>query len=261
MGLLGFLGDCVSGICSAVGSACSAVGSALAGGLSMIADGLTGIASVIGDGIKSICEALGSEGLALVGCIAMSILIPGFGLPEILTLIQIIGEIAKILGVNEGEDSPEELGMKAEIAEKKPEDFDSIEQYIKYLNEEIELEKGSVEKLSELEKAKYGALGAGLNVKLIEEKYDIALSPDFLRDVTMMKLTGEEIAQFISTFKENGMTKMQDMTDYLRDKPIETEKSSVSNSMIDAMAELYPTLSKEELYVKLYEMKDELKTE
>ena len=233
----------------------------MAGGLSMLCDGLVGIASTIGAGIKSLCEEVGSEGLALIGCIAMSILIPGFGLPEILTLIQCIAEVAKILGVNEGEDTPEELGMKTEIAERKPEDFDSTEQYIKYLNEEVELEKGSVEKLSEIDKAKYGAMGAALNIKAIEEKYDISLSSDFLRDVTMMKMTSEEISEYITKFKENGVTKMQDMTDYLRDNPIETEKSKISNTMMDALSEVYPELSEEDLAVKIEEMREELRVE
>lgn len=255
---MGFLGDCVSSVCSFVGGAISSFGSALSSGLSMIAEGLTGIAAAIGNGIKELCEAVGSEGLAIIGCIAMAILIPGFGLPEILLLIQCISEVAKILGVNQGEDSPEELGMKTEIAEKKPEDFDSIQEYIKYLNEEVELEEGAAEKLSEQDKAKYGAMGAALNIRAIEEKYDISLSPDFLRDITIMKMTSEEVATCIDKMKENGITKMQDMTDYLRDKEIESEKSSVSDSIIDAMGELYPELSKDELEVKLCEMRKDL---
>lgn len=251
---MGFFGS----FCSFVGDVISGVGSALSGGLSIIADGLTGIAATIGNSIKELCETIGSEGLAVIGCIAMAILIPGFGLPEILLLIQCISEVAKILGVNKGEDSPEELGMKTEIAEKKPEDFDSIEEYIKYLNEEVELEEGAAEKLSEQDKVKYGAMGAALNIKALEEKYNINLSPDFLRDITIMKMTSEEVASCIDKMKENGITKMQDMTDYLRDKEIESEKSSVSGSIIDAMEELYPELSKEELEVKLCEMRKEL---
>lgn len=257
MGLGSFLSDMGRGFCDFVGGKLSGVGSFLTDGLSIMRDGLTGIAEVIGEGIKTICETLGSEGLALIGCIAMALLIPGFGLPEILAIIQCIAEIAKILGVD-GDDSPEELGMKAEIAEKKPEDFDSIEEYIKYLNEEIELEDGAVEDLSEVDKAKYGAMGAALNIKAIEEKYDVSLSQDFLRDVTIMKLDSKEVASYIQGFKENGITKMQDMTDYLRGEKIDSDKGSVSQSMLDVMSDLYPELSQEQLESKLAEMRSDL---
>ena len=254
---MGCFGDFLSSACSFVGDVLSGVGSCLKEGLSIMADGLSGIAKGIGEGIKAICDTLGSEGLAIVGCIAIAILIPGFGLPEILLLIQCIGEVAKILGVS-GSDSPEELGMKAEIAEKKPEDFDSIEDYINYLNDEVELEEGAVDNLSETDKAKYGAMGAALNIQAIEEKYDVSLSPDFLRDVTIMKLSSEEVASYIKEFKDRGITKMQDMTDYLRDEKIESDKCKVSESILDVMEDLYPEMSEEQLESKLAEMRNEL---
>lgn len=249
------------GFFSAVGSFFSGLGSALSSGLSTMVQGLTGIASAIGNGIKSLCESVGSEALGVIGCIAISILIPGFGIPEILAIIQCIAQVVKILGVNEGDDSPEELGMKAEIADKKPEDFDSIEEYIKYLNEEVELEENATENLSETDKVKYGALGTALNIKAIEEKYDINLSPDFLRDITLMKLTGEEVAKCIDKCKENDINDVQDMTDYLRGKDTHSDKSKVSDAIVDSMSEVYPELSKDEIEAKLYEMSDSLNNE
>ena len=101
-------------------------------------------------------------------------------------------------------------------------------------------------------------MGAALTIKAIEEKYNINLSPDFLRDITIMKLTGDEVAAYIEEFKENGIDKMQDMTDYLREKPINASKQDVSESMLSVMKELYPELSNEQLEEKIIEMKDEL---
>lgn len=245
------------GLFSAIGDFFSSVGSFLSEGLSMAVGALSGIAEAIGNGIKAICESVGSEALALIGCVAMSILIPGFGLPEILTIIECIAQVAKVLGVG-GEDSPEELGMKTEIADKKPEDFDSIQDYIKYLNDEVELSDDAIDNLSDIDKAKYGAMGTALNMKAIEEKYDVNLSPDFIRDITLLKMSGEEVAACIDKCKENGIDKAQDMTDYLRDKPIESDKSAVSDAMIESLSEVYPELSKEELETKLCEMRESL---
>ena len=58
-----------------------------------------------------------------------------------------------------------------------------------------------------------------------------------------------------------GITKMQDMTDYLRDKPIEAERSTVGDSMVDVLHKLYPELSSDDLEARLCEMRGELQSE
>lgn len=252
---MGLLGSIFGGICDLFSSAVET----FCDGVSLVVDSISSALSSIGEGIKSICEAIGSEGMLLIGSIALSLLIPGFGLPEIFTLIQIVAEVAKMLNVG-GEDSPEELGMKAEIADKKPDDFDSTEEYIKYLNEEVELEKDAVDKLTMEEKAKYGLIGSSLDIMAIKEKYNIELSPDFLRDVTIMKLTPEEVGTCVKDFADKGIEKMQDMTDYMRGNSIESDKSTISSTMLDSMKSLYPELSDEQLENRLSEMEDELRS-
>lgn len=218
-------------------------------------DSLSGVLSGIGKAIEGVCEKIGGEGILFIGLIATSLLIPGIGIPEILSLIQVVAEMAKVLGVNEGEDTPEELGMKIEIADKKPEDFDSTSEYIKYLNEQVTLEDGAAENLSVEEKVKYGSMGAALNIKAIEEKYNVGMSQEFLSDVSKMKMSSEEVAKYVEEFSENGIKNMQDMSDYLRDKPLETDRNKVSDSMIEAMSELYPECSPDEIEQKLVDMK------
>ena len=109
------LGEFIGGLFEGVGNV-----------LHSAVDALTGVVKDIGNAIEGLCQKIGGEGIMLIGLIATSILIPGIGIPELLTVIQVVAEAAKLLGANKGEDSPEELGMKAEIADKKPEDFDSI---------------------------------------------------------------------------------------------------------------------------------------
>ena len=249
------LGDFLSGVCDCF----SSVVETFCNGISLVVDGLAGVARMIGDGIKAICDKIGTEGMLLIGSIALSLIIPGFGLPEILSLIQIVGQIAKMFKVG-GEDSPEELGMKTEIADKKPDDFETTEEYLKYLNEEVKLESGAVDKLTPEEKAKYGLIGASLDIKAIQEKYHIELSPDFLRDVTIMKMSGEEVGTYVKDFSEKGITKMQDMTDYLRGNPIDSEKRTISTGMLETMSSLYPEMSEEQLEERLSEMESKLRS-
>jgi len=176
-----------------------------------------------------------------------------------MSLIQIVGEVAKMLNIG-GKDSPEELGMKTEIADRKPDDFENTEAYLKYLNDEVELEPGAVENLSPQDRAKYGLIGSALDIKAVQEKYHIELSPDFLRDVTILKMPGEEVGTYVKDFKEKGITKMQDMTDYMRGEAIDTDKSKVSSSILDSMKSLYPELNENQLESKLAEMENQLRT-
>lgn len=252
---MGLFGDIIGGVCDFISSAFST----FCDGVSLVVDSLSGLARTIGDGIKSICDKIGTERMLLIGSIALSLIIPGFGLPEILAIIQTVGQVAKMLAVG-GKDSPEELGMKTEIADLKPDDFETTEAYIKYLNKEVSLEPDAVDKLAPEDRAKYGLIGASLDIKAIQEKYHIELSPDFLRDVTVMKMSSEEVGTYVKDFAEKGITKMQDMTDYLRGNPIDSEKSTISSSMLDTMKSLYPELSDDKLESKLSEMEDALRS-
>ena len=250
---MGF-GDFLSGVCDFVSSAFST----FCNGVSLVVDSFTGLARTIGEGIKDICEKIGPEGMLLIGSIALALIIPGFGIGEILTLIQIVGQVAKMLNIG-GEDTPERLGMKSEIADKKPDDFENTEEYIKYLNDEVELDPKATDNLSKEELAKYGLIGVALDIKAIQEKYHIELSPDFLRDVTLLKMSGEEVGNYIKDFSEKGIYKMQEMTDYIRGEAIENDKSKVSSTILETMKSLYPELSEDQLESKLAEMVEELK--
>ncbi len=255
MGLLDFIG----GVVDTIGSAISSAVNTFVDGASLVVDGLSGIAHMIGEGIKDICEKIGSEGMLLIGSIALSILIPGFGIPEILSIIQVVAKVAQMLNIG-GNDSPEELGMKAEIADKKPDDFDSTEDYIKYLNEEVKLEPDAVDKLTPEERAKYGLIGCALDIKAIQEKYHVELSPDFLRDITVMKLSGEEVGSLVKELSDKGIEKAQEVTDYLRGNPISSPKSEISATIFHSVKENNPELSDEQVENKLCEMEDDLRS-
>ena len=111
----------------------------------------------------------------------------GLTIPEIIIGIEVISAIvsvvAEILGLKDEEETPEELGMKAEIAEKKPEDFESVDQYIEYLREEVSIDKKELEELSDEDRVKYLAIGTAITIKGIEEKYKMDMPVDFWQTV------------------------------------------------------------------------------
>ena len=98
MGFWSDLGSAIGSICSAIGSVCSAIGGA--------------IASKIGELVTTIVSFLGPVAQAVVA-------------------------IAQIIGIFIKDDNVEDLGEAMRKADKKPEDFDSINDYITYLRAEI----------------------------------------------------------------------------------------------------------------------------
>ena len=61
--------------------------------------------------------------------------------PELIKdVTELISSVAELLGLKDEDDSSEELGLKSEIADKGLEDFDSREEYISYLKDDVELD-------------------------------------------------------------------------------------------------------------------------
>jgi len=68
--------------------------------------------------------------------LAVSLIMPGLGLPGLIAALSIIvnavSAISEVLWLKDKNETPEELSIKAEDADKKSEAFDSIEAYIEY---------------------------------------------------------------------------------------------------------------------------------
>lgn len=231
----------------------------LSSAVSVISGALSAVGSVVCSGISNVCSTIGGaffSGAGGIATLAASLIMPGLGLPEILLGVEIISaivsEIAELLGLKDKEETPEELGMKAEISDKKPEDFDSIENYIEYLRNDVQVDRDKLESLSDEDKAKYAAVGTAINIKGIEEKYGIEATGEFWKTVAGLELTGEETKQYIESFKQNGITDMKDMSDYIRGFAPEsgTKPGVVSDAIMDALKKNNPGLTEDELAEK-----------
>ena len=107
-------------------------------------------------GLSLLCNKIGGTFLSSALSEAISkltgvleVAIPGLNILQVIILaVQVISKIAEALGLKDKEkDDPDELAMKVEKDDKKPEDFDSTEAYIKHLHEDVELSKEEKEKL------------------------------------------------------------------------------------------------------------------
>jgi len=128
--------------------------------------------------------------------------------PELIKEVtSLISSVAELLGLKDEDNSSEELGLKSEIADKRLEDFDSREEYINYLKDNVELDEYDREKLNnESLKEKYSAKGLDIEMGAINEKIGVKLG---LEDYVMMAKAGinkvQDFMTIVDTFKEKGV--------------------------------------------------------
>ena len=195
---------------SAIGSVCSAVCSA----------------------VSSVCSSIGGAIMGGIGSLAPVIS------PWLSVAVAVISVLAEIFTEKPKEEKPEELGMKAEQADKKPEHFDSINDYIEYLRQEIKVDAAKLENLSEEERMKYQAVGLGLYVKNIEEKQGMKLDPAFLKVVPEMinlGYTAQDIGNLMQSMKKNGVNDMKMYPEFMKGEllPGTPERKQVFTSVKD----------------------------
>lgn len=180
------VGSALSSVCSAVGSLCSKIGGVVMGGVSSL--------------VSAIAPALSLE-------------------PHFLIFVAVVSVLAELFTDKPKEEKPEEIGMKAELADKKPENFDSINDYIEYLRNEVKLDPAKLEKLTPEERQKYQLVGLGLYIKDIEEQQGVKLDPEFLKSIPKLKAQEYEaadIANLMQSMKNNGVTDAKQYVDFLK---------------------------------------------
>ena len=251
---MGWLGSVWSSVCSVVSSACSSVCSV----------------------VNSVCSTLGSLGSSIGGAVEKFVSVLDVALPRLGTVLytislvaSIVSEIAEFLGLKEqNKDKPEELALKAEISDLKPENFDSIEAYIKHLQEKIDLSDEDRSKLGDREKrAAYQATGTYLYAKGIGEKLGLetegwknpeltGVTADILADLAILNkvIRPAEFVAYCRHLHSAGLT-MDDFSNYLhgRSKDIMLDKK-VQNAIAGSMMELDPSLTESDIDRKLYEL-------
>ena len=198
---------------------------AILGGLTAIGSAIAGALSTAGAWIATTAVKVGTAiaGFAknAIGFIGKIVSNPE-ELGKVLTGVSnVFHGAAAVLGIDSKED-PEELGAKAMQADKSIEDFDyDTEKYIKYLNEEIKLDKEKFDKMSATEKMAARATGMALEAKAIEDKLGMDITPEFSATIAKIKagsdlvITGKELAALLTSIKESGITTTNDVVDVL----------------------------------------------
>lgn len=216
-----------------------------------------GIFSAIGNffsgAVSLVSNAISSIGSSLAN-FATSFLIK-LPFPNINIVIKAIIFIAKMLGVTEEGEKIEEIGAKALESDKKPEDFDSTQQYIEHLRNDIKLDTEKFNKSTDAEKLAYNAIGVSIVSKGISEKMELKedIPVDFWVEAGLQKLSSIETKSFLERFTSNDMN--LDFGEYLKGNLSITENKKYFSVISETLKELNPEMNNNEIEDKVFEMK------
>lgn len=224
-----------SSVCSAVGSFCSSVCSC----------------------VSSVCSAIGGAVASVCGAMAETILkLNPSTIDVVLKVIEAI--ITVCLGLGEDE-KIEDYGAAMRQVDKKPEDFDSIKEYIEYLREEIK--SGRVDLSSsenDIERYADKVLGASLMIKAIDEKYGLKTSAEFWGTMGEKfekgKIDGNELDVILKKSGEEQID-VNNVARYLKHEELKggDQKSEISTIIIDSLKESNPKMSENEINTRFNE--------
>ena len=236
----------------------------LSGFFEGVADAVSGFLG----GVSSFVESIGLGGVAGILSTIASFAIPGLGLPEILSIIslvaEIVGVLAKALGLNEKEEKPEKIGFKSEVAELKPENFDNnMVQYNQYLSkyELTEEQEERFASLTEEEINKYKVVGMGIEIEGIKEKLSennstVTNLTECIRDLARVDMSSEEILECVQQCTEAGICDLTDITNYLAEKNTVESAETIGGALTEAIGNLYPELTQNGIAEKIGDMSE-----
>lgn len=244
---------------------------------------LSSVGHAICRGVGSLCTAIAGTSLggAIGGVVSKLVTAIGVAFPPleiinaILIVASIVSKIAEAIGIKEKDkDEPDELAMKAEKSDQKPEDFDSTEAYIKHLQEEIHLsdeEKEELKNMDEEKRSAYRATGTYLYTKCINEKlgFDttglknpelVGITSDILVDLAKLNkiLYPTDFVVYTRYLQAAGLS-MNDFSNYLHNttNDLKTDRK-VQEAIAGAMIEIDPNISEEDIDKQISELNIEV---
>ncbi|WP_315336780.1 hypothetical protein [Fusobacterium pseudoperiodonticum] len=208
-------------VCGAIGGICSAIGGALGGALGIAA---TAIAGLVGS--------------------------PVFG-----AVVGLISLVSTVLGLTKKDEKQEELGAKAMLSDKKPEDFDSYQAYIDHISD-IKLTPEMKDRLKTDEgfKTQCTSIGASMQWYGLNEKMGINMDiPSFVKLVEAGVKTPEQFQAIASTFKSKEVEPK--INDAIECKLPMKEKAEVMDTLKEGVDKVEGS---KEIWEKLDKMLDEI---
>ncbi|MEZ9141687.1 MULTISPECIES: hypothetical protein [unclassified Shewanella] len=214
-----------------------------------------GLWSSVGSVLSSACSAISSAVSSIGSAVRdTAISIVKFGVELAAKVGETIKNVGVSLGILSVEDNLEELGEKAMLSDKKPEDFDSINDYINHLRNDVPLDKDKLASLDEKDLLARSAIGASITLKGINEKLDTVVTPEFMAEVAKQELASDEIIGTIKAYKEKSLS-TADYALYIGDELSIDESDKHGDALVEAYQKLEPELNIEQIEDKVMGLK------
>lgn len=219
-----------------------------------------GFWSAIGSFVGSVCSAISSAVSSLGSSLStFATKIVELAGPLLETVGKIASMVAKFLGVTEELEDPIALGLRAEMSDKKPEDFDNYKDYINYIKNEVKIDEEKLKNASDINKAKYTAIGSGVLIKGIEDKKDMDIGADAfvalakIGTETLDKLGGARgVDAILDTFKDG---KLGEFAKYVSgDLNSVKDKIMVSDRLTETFKSLNPDMDIKDIQKEVMDM-------
>lgn len=189
---------------------------------------ILGAVAAIASAAVSVAKVVGTIGLAIEG---------------LKVVVKALVSLCKALGLIEEDKEPEELGDKAiqyeEATGKKPEDFDSYEEYLKEV-EEFEVDPERSKQISEEAKQ---LKAAEISTAVLMEKFP-DLKPETLETIlTTKNLSPEKMAAYIGTMKDGTPETLTNIAGVLTNSEKNPDKREAGlYAMLSAEKAMDPTI-------------------
>jgi hypothetical protein len=209
------------------------------------------ISSVVSSAVSVVSNAVKTIGNAVVETAEKFL---DMGIEKLEKVGKVIEKIAKVLGIIKPEEKVEDIGDRAMRSDKKPEDFDSTNDYIEYLRENIRAaSKEELEARPLEERLARRSVGNALLSKAIGEKKSFEIPVEFWKETVSLGLDAKEIDTFLTKFQNAGIAPSEFLK-YLKRELDLKEESKIDSALVDAYKELEPEADIKEIEEKVVRM-------
>ena len=200
--------------------------------------------------ITAITKIVSSVGPMIAKYAPMVIEIVGKNLPKVIKTVEAISLAADVLKPSERAD---ELGAKAMAAEKKPEDFDQINDYIDYLRNDVEIDEDNLS-TDPINVMARQAVGVAITTKGIAQALEANVSIPFLSAISHLDIDPKVAIALAKSYEASGLN-TDDIQEYLNDSLSIEETHQHSNAFVEAYQVANPSMSVEEVEDAVMELR------
>lgn len=191
--------------------------------------------------ITTITKIASSIGPMIAKYAPMVIEVVGKNLPKVVNTVEAISLVADVLKPNERAD---ELGAKAMAAEKTPEDFEQINDYIDYLRNDVIIDEENLS-TDAVDVITRQAVGVAIAVKGMGQALEADVSIPFLNAISELDIDPTVVIALVKSYESSGLNS-DDVQKYLGNSLSIEDTHRHSNVFVNAYQTANPTMSVEE---------------